>query len=106
MATQIGLQPDNAVLDHMRGSRKFCPRGSNFDNIFFLVGEGRYDANTTKSDFQGIQTSITMEPSFFVIFQGGPDPLSPLWIRPWITACCFSRCVMRSCVQLMFCNVS
>ena len=25
----------------MRESRKFCQRGSNFDNIFFLVNEGR-----------------------------------------------------------------
>ena len=34
----------------MRGSRQFCPRGSNFDNIFFsfffLVDEGRKDPKT------------------------------------------------------------
>ena len=29
----------------MRESRKFCQRGSNFDN-FFLVDEGRKDPNT------------------------------------------------------------
>ena len=28
----------------MRGSRKFCQRGSNFDNIFF--NEGREDPST------------------------------------------------------------
>ena len=32
----------------MRGSRKFCQRGSNFDNVF-LVDEGREDQNTTIS---------------------------------------------------------
>ena len=32
----------------MRGSRKFCQRGSNFDNIF-LIDEGREDLNTTIS---------------------------------------------------------
>ena len=31
----------------MCGSRKFCPRGSNF--CFFLVDEGREDPNTTIS---------------------------------------------------------
>ena len=34
----------------MRGSRTFCQRGSNFDNILsFLVDEGRVDQNTTIS---------------------------------------------------------
>ena len=32
----------------MRGSRKLCQRGSNFDNIF-LVYEGREDQSTTFS---------------------------------------------------------
>ena len=30
----------------MRGSKKFCQRGSDFDN-FFLVDEGREDPNNT-----------------------------------------------------------
>ena len=33
----------------MRGSRKFCQRGPNFDNIFFLVDMGREDPSTTIS---------------------------------------------------------
>ena len=40
----------------MRGSRKFCQRGSNFENVSFwfvlfsfLVDEGREDPNTTIS---------------------------------------------------------
>ena len=33
--------------------------------------------------FQGIRTCIARNPYIFVIFQGGPDPLSPLWIRTW-----------------------
>ena len=32
----------------MQGSRKFCQRGSNFDNIF-LVDRGREDQSTTIS---------------------------------------------------------
>ena len=32
-----------------RGSRKFCQRGSNSDNVCFLVDEGRGIPNTTKS---------------------------------------------------------
>ena len=32
----------------IRGSRKFCQRGSNFDN-FFLFDEGKNDTNTTFS---------------------------------------------------------
>ena len=38
-------------VDLMRGSRKFCQRGSNFDNVFFsfsfffLVDKGREDLN-------------------------------------------------------------
>ena len=35
----------------MRGSRKFCQRGSKFDNVsfflFFLVDDGIEDPNTT-----------------------------------------------------------
>ena len=35
----------------MRGSRKFCQKGSNFDDgfFFFLVDDGREDPNTTTS---------------------------------------------------------
>ena len=35
--------------------------------------------------FQGIRTNIVKKPYFLKFFRGGggPDPLSPLWIRPW-----------------------
>ena len=33
----------------LRRSRKFCQRGSDFDNVFFSVDEGRDDPNTTIS---------------------------------------------------------
>ena len=33
----------------MRGSRKFCRKRSNFDNVSFLVDEGREKPNTTLS---------------------------------------------------------
>ena len=29
--------------EYMRGSRKFCQRGSKLDNVFFFVDEGRVD---------------------------------------------------------------
>ena len=31
--------------------------------------------------FRGSRPVLRRNPIFFVIFQGGPDPLSPLWIR-------------------------
>ena len=31
-----------------------------------------------------ISSTLLKNPIFFVIFQGDPDPLSPLWIRPCI----------------------
>ena len=30
----------------MRGPRKFCQRGSNFDKVFFLFDQGRADSST------------------------------------------------------------
>ena len=33
--------------------------------------------------FWGIRTSIARKPYIFVIFQGGPDTLYPLWTRAW-----------------------
>ena len=84
----------------MRGSRKFCQRGSNFDNVCFKVDGGREDPCPTLSGpssarqrnfrlhadecptliaglaaiFQGIRTCIARKPYIFVIFQcGGPD---------------------------------
>ena len=35
--------------DSMRGSRKFCLRGSNFDNVFSTVDEWGEDPNNTIS---------------------------------------------------------
>ena len=43
-------------------------------------------------EFQGIRSSIAKKFYVFVIFQvgggGGPDPLSPLWIRAWDRIVC------------------
>ena len=44
--TKMGSLP---VAIYMPESRKFCQRGSNFDNFFSLVLEGREDPNTTIS---------------------------------------------------------
>ena len=84
----------------MCGSRKFCQRGSNFDNFFsfFLVDEGWDDPNTTISGpssahqrngsvallFLRDLDQIAKRPYIFVIFQGGGGsgpPVPPPWIR-------------------------
>ena len=98
----------------MRGSRKFCQRGSNFGaffSLFCLVDEGREDPNTTISwplsarqrdpcqrwpkveywlcsfvIFQGIRTSIAKTRYIFVIFQVGSGLPVPLSIRARIKA--------------------
>ena len=93
---------------------RFCtsahPRGSNFDNVFdhnkrVIIGPpGKRHLNGVSLAsrwclniecwlgsfviFLGIRTSIAQTLYIFVIFQGGrggPDPLSPLWVRPCCT---------------------
>ena len=64
----------------MRGSRNFCQRGSNSDNVcllFCYFDEGREDTNNTKRGpssnagsvalclIQGIRTSIVNKPYIF-----------------------------------------
>ena len=91
-----------AILYVMRGPRKFCQKGSNFDSVFCWLE----DQNTTMRRFrwrniecwlwgivlfQGIRTSIATKSYIFVIFQGGgvgPDTLSP----SGSTHVCESRC--------------
>ena len=85
----------------MRGSRKFCQRGSNFDDdflfffffFFFLLGENWWGGGSKYRykwaifgppakrrccpniecwlGFQGIRTSITKKPYIFHVFSGG-----------------------------------
>ena len=47
----FSVLPKQESMQHMPGSRKFCQRGSNFDNVFFLfvfqVDDGEEDPNTT-----------------------------------------------------------
>ena len=89
---KIGLQQGlnaeyKGEIADMCGSRKFCQRGSNSDNVFLVV-QGGEDQNITISGpfsalnagfvFQHIRTSIAKKPFIFAIFQGGSDPLSPL----------------------------
>ena len=57
----------------MRGSRKFCQRGSKFDNVFFiclfcLVDEGIDDPNITKMGHH----RPASETPFKWRFAGGP----------------------------------
>ena len=56
----------------MSGSRKFCQRGSNFDNVFFffffLVDEGREDPSTTISGPSSARQRNTIKWRF----AGGP----------------------------------
>ena len=53
------------------------------------------NASLVALSFSGMQISIAKTPYIFVIFRGGgggPDPLSPLWIRPCHeTSVCVSR---------------
>ena len=69
----------------MRGSRKFCQRGSNFDNFFFMRGESKYHYKRTisasemafrfKLRFAGVLMSARWRGSF-VFFRGsGPELL-------------------------------
>ena len=92
----------------MRGSRKFCQSGPTLTSFLFLAGEGREDPNSTKTvpssarqrnaggpmmaqfwtlnaGLVALQIFRGSGPYIFVIFRGvgGPDPLSPLWIRAW-----------------------
>ena len=100
--TRLGVY----TLICMRGSRKFCQSGYNFDNVFFCMRGGtikrplkvchhRPDSVTPFECwlggfviFQGIRTCIAKKPFIFVIFQGGgggSGPPVPLWIRAWIS---------------------
>ena len=56
----------------MRGSRKFCQRGSNFDNIFFSVDKGREDPSTT----MGPESFVRVGPKMTTFFydKGREDP--------------------------------
>ena len=51
----------------LRRSKKFCQRGSDFDNGFFLVDEGRDDPNTTISG----PTRVGIKPGFYHKSQPG-----------------------------------
>ena len=92
----------------MFGSRKFCQRGSNSDNVFFfLVDQGREDQNITKSGpllarqenlikwcfadgqklnsglvFQRIWTSIAKKPYILWFFRGSGPPVAPPPLDP------------------------
>ena len=37
LATYVSFTRDWGIVHYKRGSRKFCQRGSNTDNVFFLV---------------------------------------------------------------------
>ena len=94
----------------MRESRKFCQRGSNFDNVFFKSWWGEGGSKSlfkqaiigppAKRRFSGMPMNaqhwmlasqlrflrgsgpVLLENPIFCDFSwGGPDPLSPLWIR-------------------------
>ena len=54
----------------MRGSRKFCHMGSNFDNAF-LVDEGRKDQNTTISGPSSARQQNAIEMAFLWRADGG-----------------------------------
>ena len=67
----------------MRGSRKFCQRGSNFE-AFFLVDEGREDPNTTKSGPPLARQRNAIEIAFHWRVDDGPT------LNASLIALCFS----------------
>ena len=67
----------------MRGSRKFCQRGSNVDKFFLRIQlplKAAIDCGPTlNADFPADSDQYCLETLYFVICQeggGGPDPLS------------------------------
>ena len=63
----------------MRGSRKFCQRGSNSDNVIwiFFVDEGRTD-DLYSIVFSNKSGPVLIIKQYFCDFLGGcPDPLPP-----------------------------
>ena len=106
----------------MRRSRKFCQRGSDFDNGFFSVDKGRDDPNTAISGptsahqrnacrtfdcwlgnlviFLGIRTSIARKPYSVVIFRwwGGvctPIPSGSAHAHTHSLARAFTACLLK-----------
>ena len=57
-----------SYLQHMRGSRKFCQRGSNFEVFFFffffIVDEGREDQKSTISGPSFVHQQNAIEMAF------------------------------------------
>ena len=84
---RIGIQGKNFEIVYivdvacMRGSRKFCQRGSNFDTFFKRWKRSHIALKWWWPNkecwlgsfviFQGFRTSIAKKPYIFVIFQGG-----------------------------------
>ena len=75
----------------MRGSRKFCQRGSNFDMLFFVGGGGqlvrggsKYQNGLTLNAALVALWSFSFAKKAYILwfFRRGPDPPPPpLWIR-------------------------
>ena len=114
----------------MRGSRKFCQRGSNI--VFYKekriqialkaghhrpvsempfkwrfaggpMGANHWMLAWQLCDFQGIWTSIAKKPYIFVIYQGRVWTRSPpLWIRTWTVAKCSLYGFSRFCKGSFF----
>ena len=109
----LTVKPKMKCCIIMRESSKFCQRGSNFDNVFFSwweEGGPKYHYKRTilgppakrlRADdgptlnaglvalyfFRGSGPVLLRNPIFFIFFsggEGGPDPLSPLWICAWL----------------------
>ena len=66
------LQKDSTQRQGVRGSRKFCQRGSNFDNVFFLIYEGKDDLNTTISRASSARQRNVILMAFRWRADGGP----------------------------------
>ena len=69
----------------MRGSRKFCQKGSKFDNVTFLEGGPILNGGLVALwCFRESRPVLLINPIFFVIFQGvGVRTPAPLLICAW-----------------------
>ena len=77
----FGWRGDGGSKYHYKGAIIGPPAKHHWMEFRWRVDDGpALNAGLVAAIFQGIRTCIARKPYIFVIFQGGPDPLSPLWI--------------------------
>ena len=74
LTSKIHVKVHGMRVRSMRGSRKFCQRGSNSANVcfLFLVDDGREDPNNTKSGPSSARQRNVIEMAFRWRDDNGP----------------------------------